>query len=191
MDSGWEPNRVTPTSSLVGGTTGGGSAGRLWYLDAQTVGDRTVVHGYTQTSARYARTTETKATGVVTFVDVRRVRTDLRNHRHVQTVRLATPTDARTIARLVGSFNSLAGRTVVTSWHSCPIMDTLGYRAVFHTSDGQLVARASNVYCGDEIQLARDGAPLRITLSPIHPGDAPHGPAQRWYDDLDRALRRS
>ena len=70
---------------------------------------------------------------------------------------------------------------------SCPILDTLGYRVIFHTSDGRLVARASNVYCADEIRLARADTQLRITLSPLRRGDPPH----RWYDVLDRVLKRS
>jgi hypothetical protein len=159
-------------------------SGPALVLDVVTVGARTVIHGYTQTSARYARTPASGITAAVRSVDVRRTRIDYHQRRHVRATHLDATTDARTIARLVRTFNALAGSTTSRGLMSCPIFQIQTYRVRFDTVDGVITTRLENTYCDGQITLRRNGIRLPLTLSPVLANTY-------WPDVLDRVLRRS
>jgi hypothetical protein len=159
-------------------------SGPALVLDVVTVGARTVIHGYTQTSARYARTPASRITADVRSVDVRRTRTDIHQRRHVRRIRLETTTDAGSIARLVRTFNALAGSTTSPGSMMCPISEIQTYRVRFDTVGGVVTARVENTYCDGQIKLGRNGSRLPLTLSPVLA-------TTYWPDVLDRVLRRS
>jgi hypothetical protein len=166
-------------------------SGPALVLDVVTIGDRTVIHAYTQTSARYARTPGNQVTGEVAAVDVRRVHTDEHNHRKVTAHTFLRSTEPERITRIVRSFNDLAGGTVSEAWESCPIFDTVSYAVTFHTSDGVLTAETGNIYCDRSIHLTRDRRRLQSTLFPVTPAKDSSGPDHVWFGGLDRLLRRA
>jgi len=166
-------------------------SGPALVLDVATIGDRTVIHAYTQTSARCARTPDNQVTGEVTAVDVRRVRTDRHNHRKVTAHTFLQPTEPEPITRIVRSFNGLAGGTLSPAFSSCPIFEEVSYAVTFHTSDGALAALTGNVFCDRAIELMRDGRRLRSTLSPLIPAEDRKGLNHDWFGVLDRLLGRA
>lgn len=163
-------------------------SGPAMVLDVATIKDRTVIHAYTQTSARFARTPVNQVTGEVVAVEIRRLRHDPHGKPHVTERTLLKSREPAKLARIVRSFNGLAGGTVTPWIHSCPVIEELSYEVTLYSSEGTLTARTANVYCSRDITLTRDRRTLRATLSPTMRTRDKHRRTRDWFGVLDTVL---
>jgi hypothetical protein len=135
------------------------------------VNGRSLVRADTYTAAREVRTPETYVDGDVTAVDIERVMPGglprPGSNRRLATVHLTAPTDDADIARLVDAVNGLQASIAPAFVASCPYPgDPRPFVTLtFHTADGAVVAHLE-LSCWGQVEIRRDGKPVRPTLDP-------------------------
>jgi hypothetical protein len=152
QDESAAPDAYLPVSLLV-----------QWMAD----GDHTLVRADTSTAAREVRTPETYIDAEVTAVDIERVVPHPPDNQRLPTVHLTAPDDSADIARLVDAVNGLPASIKPAFVASCPFPgDPRPFVTLtFHTAAGTVVAHLETA-CWGQVEIRRDGTPVRPTLDP-------------------------